>query len=123
MTWCRCCACLSPRLPGISPISGAPVSSAFARTAPGRYYSLAEPRNSFHAKLLDCLGSCFADVPELGRDRTPSSQDQRRQVLRLSLPDFWAHDIRISGYHGNEKRAQSTWHPEGAATFIQSAPW
>jgi ArsR family transcriptional regulator, arsenate/arsenite/antimonite-responsive transcriptional repressor len=33
------------------------------------YYSLAEPRNSFHAKLLECLGTCFSDVPELGRDR------------------------------------------------------
>ena len=32
------------------------------------YYSLAEPPNSFHAKLLECLGSCFAEVPELGRD-------------------------------------------------------
>lgn len=32
------------------------------------YYSLAEPRNSFHAKLLECLGSCFSEVPELGRD-------------------------------------------------------
>ena len=31
------------------------------------YYSLAEPRNSFHAKLLECLGTCFSDVPELGR--------------------------------------------------------
>ena len=34
------------------------------------YYSLAEPRNTFHAKLLECLGSCFGDVPELARDRT-----------------------------------------------------
>jgi hypothetical protein len=33
------------------------------------YYSLAEPRNSVHAKLLECLGTCFSDVPELGRDR------------------------------------------------------
>jgi ArsR family transcriptional regulator len=32
------------------------------------YYSLAEPRNSFHAKLLECLGSCFSEAPELGRD-------------------------------------------------------
>lgn len=32
------------------------------------YYSLAEPRNSFHARLLDCLGTCFNEVPELGRD-------------------------------------------------------
>ncbi len=32
------------------------------------YYSLAEPRNSFHANLLACLSSCFADVPEFARD-------------------------------------------------------
>ena len=32
------------------------------------YYSLAEPRNSFHAKLLECLGNCFSEAPELGRD-------------------------------------------------------
>lgn len=32
------------------------------------YYSLAEPKNSFHAKLLDCLGSCFGEVPVLTRD-------------------------------------------------------
>lgn len=32
------------------------------------YYTLAEARNSFHAKLLECLGTCFAEVPELGRD-------------------------------------------------------
>jgi ArsR family transcriptional regulator len=34
-----------------------------------KYYSLAEPRNSFHAKLLDCLGTCFLEVPELQRDK------------------------------------------------------
>jgi ArsR family transcriptional regulator, arsenate/arsenite/antimonite-responsive transcriptional repressor len=33
-----------------------------------KYYSLAEPRDSFHAKLLECLDTCFAEVPELGRD-------------------------------------------------------
>jgi ArsR family transcriptional regulator, arsenate/arsenite/antimonite-responsive transcriptional repressor len=38
------------------------------------YYSLAEPRNSFHAKLLECLGACFADVPELERDRARRSK-------------------------------------------------
>lgn len=32
------------------------------------YYSLAEPRNPFHAKLLECLGTCFSEVPELDRD-------------------------------------------------------
>ena len=32
------------------------------------YYSLAEPRNSFHANLLTCLRTCFGEVPELARD-------------------------------------------------------
>jgi ArsR family transcriptional regulator, arsenate/arsenite/antimonite-responsive transcriptional repressor len=34
-----------------------------------KYYSLAEPRNSFHVKLLECLNSCFNDVPELKKDQ------------------------------------------------------
>lgn len=38
------------------------------------YYSLAEPRNSFHAKLLDCLRGCFAEVPEFGRDAVRRSK-------------------------------------------------
>jgi ArsR family transcriptional regulator, arsenate/arsenite/antimonite-responsive transcriptional repressor len=41
-----------------------------------KYYSLAEPRNSFHAKLLDCLGSCFAEVPELSRDSVRRAKSQ-----------------------------------------------
>lgn len=32
------------------------------------YYRLSAPRNAFHAKLLDCLGSCFEDVPQLAKD-------------------------------------------------------
>jgi ArsR family transcriptional regulator len=32
------------------------------------YYALAEARNPFHAKLLECLKSCFNEVPELTRD-------------------------------------------------------
>jgi ArsR family transcriptional regulator, arsenate/arsenite/antimonite-responsive transcriptional repressor len=32
------------------------------------YYALAEPRTSFHKKLLYCLSSCFSEVPELARD-------------------------------------------------------
>jgi len=32
------------------------------------YYSLAPTRNTFHEKLLDCLASCFNDVPELAKD-------------------------------------------------------
>jgi ArsR family transcriptional regulator len=32
------------------------------------YYSLAPAGSSFHAKILECLSSCFSDVPELARD-------------------------------------------------------
>ena len=32
------------------------------------YYSLAPARNKFHQKLLECLASCFHDVPELAKD-------------------------------------------------------
>jgi ArsR family transcriptional regulator len=41
-----------------------------------KYYSLAEPRHSFHAKLLECLGSCFSEVPELSRDSARRSKSQ-----------------------------------------------
>src|SRR5688500_9519097 len=33
-----------------------------------QYYSLAPAKNCFHDKLLDCLASCFSEVPELARD-------------------------------------------------------
>lgn len=32
------------------------------------FYTLAPRRTCFHRKLIDCLGSCFQDVPELSRD-------------------------------------------------------
>ena len=32
------------------------------------YYRLAPARGAFHAKLLECLGCCFKDVPELAAD-------------------------------------------------------
>ena len=32
------------------------------------HYSLAGAGSGFHRRLLECLGSCFADVPELRRD-------------------------------------------------------
>ena len=32
------------------------------------YYTLSEPKGAFHAKLMDCLGCCFTDVPELVKD-------------------------------------------------------
>ena len=32
------------------------------------YYKLAPARDAFHAKLLDCLATCYSDVPVLNRD-------------------------------------------------------
>jgi len=32
------------------------------------HYSLAPATSEFHRKLLDCLGCCFTDVPQLARD-------------------------------------------------------
>jgi len=32
------------------------------------HYRLAPARNAFHQKLLECLASCFHDVPELAAD-------------------------------------------------------
>jgi ArsR family transcriptional regulator len=40
------------------------------------FYELAPPRSAFHTKLLECLGSCFRDVPEMASDAT------RARVLR-----------------------------------------
>lgn len=32
------------------------------------YYTLSQPRSPFHARLLDCVSTCFSEVPELTRD-------------------------------------------------------
>lgn len=32
------------------------------------HYRLTPAADAFHARLLDCLASCFSDVPELARD-------------------------------------------------------
>ena len=32
------------------------------------YYALAPAKGQFHIKILDCLASCFQDVPELAKD-------------------------------------------------------
>ena len=32
------------------------------------YYRLAEASGAFHGKLLECVGCCFREVPELRRD-------------------------------------------------------
>jgi ArsR family transcriptional regulator len=34
-----------------------------------KHYSLAPADGRFHRGLLDCLGGCFEEVPELARDR------------------------------------------------------
>ena len=34
------------------------------------YYALTPARSAFHTKLLECLSTCFRDVPELGSDAT-----------------------------------------------------
>jgi ArsR family transcriptional regulator, arsenate/arsenite/antimonite-responsive transcriptional repressor len=33
------------------------------------HYKLATPQSAFHKKLIDCLGSCFLDVPQLAQDK------------------------------------------------------
>jgi ArsR family transcriptional regulator len=42
------------------------------------YYSLAVPQTPFHEKLVECLGCCFADVPEIRSD------DARAKKLKKS---------------------------------------
>ena len=42
------------------------------------YYRLAPPQNEFHEKLLECLASCFGEVPELRQD----SQRLRKSLAR-----------------------------------------
>jgi ArsR family transcriptional regulator, arsenate/arsenite/antimonite-responsive transcriptional repressor len=46
------------------------------------YYALAEPRTPFHAKLLDCLSTCFADVPELARDAKRAARQAARPCCK-----------------------------------------
>jgi ArsR family transcriptional regulator, arsenate/arsenite/antimonite-responsive transcriptional repressor len=43
------------------------------------YYQLAEARTPFHAKLLDCLSTCFSDVPELARDAKRAAHHRATQ--------------------------------------------
>lgn len=43
------------------------------------YYSLAPARGTFHKKLLDCLGCCFQEVPELAADAKQIAQIAARR--------------------------------------------
>jgi len=40
------------------------------------FYELAPARSAFHTKMLECLATCYADVPEMTQDR------KRSQALR-----------------------------------------
>jgi ArsR family transcriptional regulator, arsenate/arsenite/antimonite-responsive transcriptional repressor len=40
----------------------------FRREGRWLYYSLAKATSGFHGRLLDCLGSCFDEVPDLVAD-------------------------------------------------------
>jgi ArsR family transcriptional regulator, arsenate/arsenite/antimonite-responsive transcriptional repressor len=42
------------------------------------YYELAPARSVFHAKLLECLGTCFRDVPELATDAARARSIRKR---------------------------------------------
>jgi ArsR family transcriptional regulator len=42
------------------------------------YYELALARSAFHTKLLECLGSCFRDVPEMASDATRARAVRKR---------------------------------------------
>jgi ArsR family transcriptional regulator, arsenate/arsenite/antimonite-responsive transcriptional repressor len=39
-----------------------------------KHYSLVPARNSFHRKLLECLGKCFGEVPELQADNARAAE-------------------------------------------------
>ncbi len=38
------------------------------------FYSLAPSETQFHKNLLDCLGKCFGDVPEIKADATRAAK-------------------------------------------------
>ena len=42
------------------------------------FYTLAPARKRFHKKLLECLGACFRDVPELEKDALRAQQIRAR---------------------------------------------
>lgn len=44
------------------------------------YCALAPGRSAFHKKLLECLGTCFQDVPELAKDSERTRRLRERGV-------------------------------------------
>ena len=43
------------------------------------YYELAPARNTVHTKLLECLASCFQDVPEIRKDAVRLAKVRKNQ--------------------------------------------
>ena len=48
-------------------------------------YSLAPARAVFHRKLLECLGKCFTEVPELQADEAGDEDQEIRWMLSIVL--------------------------------------
>jgi ArsR family transcriptional regulator len=44
------------------------------------FYELVPARSAFHTKLLECLGTCFQDVPELAGDSKRAQRVRSRGV-------------------------------------------
>jgi ArsR family transcriptional regulator len=42
-----------------------------------KYYSLCPPQGVFHKRLLECLGTCFGEVPELKADAARAKKLRR----------------------------------------------
>ncbi len=42
------------------------------------YYQMTPARSTFHTKLLECLGSCFRDVPEMAADAKRAQAVRKR---------------------------------------------
>ncbi len=54
------------------------------------HYSLAPAKTPFHRKLLECLGKCFTEVPELQADEAAGREDQEiRRLLPVVLNAVW----------------------------------
>jgi ArsR family transcriptional regulator, arsenate/arsenite/antimonite-responsive transcriptional repressor len=51
------------------------------------FYQLAPATTASHSKLLECLGACFADVPELKADARRAKQ-LRKRGGSTCLPSF-----------------------------------
>ena len=48
------------------------------------YYVLAPARSAFHQKMLECLTTCYADVPEMVNDRNRTQSLRSRGAVPLA---------------------------------------